>query len=243
VVISAAGSGIGRAVAVGLAGEGWRVFGAARRAASLAETAALCAPGRFAGTALDVVDRAAVDQWIDDIGRAHGVPDGLVCAAAIHPRGHFLDQPAEVWDGVVAVNVIGVANACRAVLPGMLKRRSGRVVIVGSLANLHPIPGSSAYSVSKGALHALAQGLAAEIDRTAFARVQINEYLPSATITGMNGFGVPAEAHVAHIRRLLADPAFHGSGEAHAAAGRIRLDGSLKSALRNTLGKFARKFR
>jgi NAD(P)-dependent dehydrogenase (short-subunit alcohol dehydrogenase family) len=242
-VVTGAGSGIGRATAVGLAARGWRVFGAARGADSLKYTAAQCPAGSFEGTALDVADRPAVQQWIDAIANAHGSPDGLVCSAAIYPRGHFLDQPAQEWDEVIAINVLGGANACRAVLPGMLRRRSGRIVIIGSLANLRPIPGASAYSVSKGALHALTLALAAEIDRTAFPRVQVNEYLPSATKSGMNGFGVEPEWHVPHILRLLGDPGFTSSGQAHFAKSQMRLDGSLKSALRNAAGKISSRLR
>jgi NAD(P)-dependent dehydrogenase (short-subunit alcohol dehydrogenase family) len=237
-VITGAGSGLGRALAIGFAGDGYDVFGAARGEAALHETAALCLPGRFHAQPLDVSDDAATTAWIAAIEADHGPIDVVICAAAVYPRAHFLDQPTAQWDEVIRINVSGVANVCRAVLPGMLARYRGRIIVIGSLADMHPIAGASAYSVSKGAVHVLTRAIASEIDRTHFPDVMIGEYLPPATLTGMNGFGLPPEYHYPVVKALACGDALTYSGASYLPQGRMYLDPSPKSVLRNLRRRF-----
>lgn len=238
IVITGAGSGLGRALAIGFAGEGVTVFGAGRGADALAQTGALCGAGRFVGTSLDVGDAQAVTDWIGAIERDHGPIDALICSAAVYPRVHFLDQSAAQWDEVLRINVSGVANACRAVLPGMLTRYRGRIIVIGSMADMNPIAGANAYSVSKGALHTLTRAIAAEIDRNHFPDVLIGEYLPPATISGMNDFGVTPEYHFPIVKALIDGDSLVHSGGSYVPQGEMFLTPSPKSVLRNLKRRF-----
>ena len=233
IVITGASKGMGRALAVGFANDGYTVFGAARDARALDQTAELCSQGRFHGRALDVSNAREVAGWIDGIESSQGKVDVLICAAAVYPRAYFLDQSAEDWDEVLRINVGGVANACRAVLPGMLARRRGRIVVVGSMADMHPVAGSSAYSVSKGALHPLTRAIAAEINTAHYPDVRIAEYLPPATISGMSDMGVTPDYHYPVVKALAEGATHARSGGSFKPEGEMFLDPSPKSVLRN----------
>jgi len=192
VAVTGGGSGIGRALCHLLADSGLEVIALGRSIATLQETAA----GRASITTrvLDARDMAKTQAVFDEIKETHGQPvDGLVAAAAIYPKVHFLDQSAESFDDTIVTNVLGVANVIRAVLPDMLARHMGRISVIGSLADQNPIPDAAAYSASKGALHALVRGIASEIDQTRYPNVLINEMLPPPTQTAMSDFGATPE--------------------------------------------------
>lgn len=187
VAITGASGGIGQALARRFAADGHRVSAMGRNAdvlAKLAETA----PGIVPIT-VDVADGASCTAAFAAAEAAHGRIEHLIAGAAIYPKAFFLDQTPEHLDEVLRINVVGVANAVRAVLPAMLAQNYGRVVVIGSLADMNPLPGSLAYSVSKGALHTLVRGIAGEIDRDRYPDVLINEFSPGATRTAMSDHG------------------------------------------------------
>ncbi len=207
--VTGAGSGIGRAIAHGLAAAGYRVAILGRRMESLTETAR----GQLGITpfSLDVADASRCAAVLAEVEMQLGPVDILVANAAIYPRVHFLDQSPTSFEETMQINVHGVANAVRAVLPGMLARNAGRVIVMGSLADLNPLPGACAYSVSKGALHALVRGIAMEIDRARYPNVLVNELNPGRTRTAMSTGGQPPEAVYPLVQALI-DQA---SGGAH----------------------------
>jgi NAD(P)-dependent dehydrogenase (short-subunit alcohol dehydrogenase family) len=206
VIISGAGAGIGRELAIGFAGDGYRVVGLGRKAGPLEETGRAITAGRYSSYSVDVSDMAAVANAVGAIAAHVGPVEGMICNAAVYPRAFFLDEPADEWTQSLIINVAGVANCCRAVLPTMLERNYGRIVIVGSLASMFPIEGASVYSVSKGALHVLTKALAVEIDRRRYPNVLINEYLPSATRTAMSEHGDDPKDLYPRIKRLIELP-------------------------------------
>jgi NAD(P)-dependent dehydrogenase (short-subunit alcohol dehydrogenase family) len=212
IVITGAGSGIGRALAVGFAGDGWRVVGIGQGAPNLLTTGSICASDRFVPFVVDVADSVAINDSMAKIETQHGPVDSLVCCAALYPRAYFLDQPAEEWDRVIRVNVMGVANCCRAVLPQMLLRNRGRIVIVGSLSDQSSLPASSAYNSSKGAVHSLVRAIAGEIDPKRYPDVLVNEYLPNPTLTRMSSSGEEPAASFPRVRALIELPVGGPSG-------------------------------
>jgi len=232
VVVTGAGSGIGRALCVGLSSDGYRVIGTGRRRDALEATAKHCAEGNFFWREMDVADADAVAAGFSAIEKEHGPVDALVSNAAIYQRGYFLDMSAQQWTSEIMINLVGAANCCRAVLPGMLERQSGRIVIVGSLADLNPIPASSAYSASKGGLHALVKALASEIDRARYPNVLVNELNPGATRTAMSEAGHAPEAVYPAAKRLLETPAGGPTGRMFALDREIRLNEGLKARLK-----------
>jgi NAD(P)-dependent dehydrogenase (short-subunit alcohol dehydrogenase family) len=205
VVVTGAGAGIGRALAVGFAGDGCRVVGIGRTRAALEETGALC-QGQFSYLLADVADAEAVANAMERVA-ADGAIDALICNAAVYPREFFLHQPAVDWTSTLLTNVCGVANCCRAVLPAMLDRNAGRIVVIGSLADLSPLPGASAYSASKAALHSLVRALACEIDRRRYPNVLINEFNPPATRTAMCDIGASPSSLYRRVKQLVEFPA------------------------------------
>ena len=163
--ITGASSGIGREMAIEIARRGSDVALLARRKDALEETAAAVrGEGRRAAVVpCDVRDREAVLAAFREVESALGPVDLLIANAGIG-----LPVPARKWDGrrvaeVLAVNVAGPAHAIEAVLPGMLERRSGRIVGISSLAGWRAFAGHGAYSGSKAALTLLLEGLRVEL--------------------------------------------------------------------------------
>lgn len=187
VIITGAGAGLGRALARHGVVRGHRIVAIGRNEAELVETGAGLDPGRYAYSACDVADTAALDAAISRAAAEHGRIDGLFANAAIYPRVAFLDQPIAGLLDTLAVNIGGVAAACRAVLPFMIRAGHGRIVTIGSYADREPIPLSSAYAASKGALHALTKAIAVET-AAACPGILVNEWIPGALNTRM---GVP----------------------------------------------------
>jgi NAD(P)-dependent dehydrogenase (short-subunit alcohol dehydrogenase family) len=205
VVVTGAGSGIGRAVAIGFCAEGARVLGIGRTKEALEETNRLCA-GRMDFVTGDVTRAEDVEALIGTAMRKHGKVDVLVNNAAVYPRTAFLDSSHEDWSDAISTNVVGMALCCRQVLPGMLERGFGRIINLGSFAWKRPIPNSSAYSVSKGAVVALTKALAVEIDRERYPDVLINELVPGAVRTRMSESGEDPKDIFAHVRFVASLP-------------------------------------
>lgn len=232
-VVTGAGSGIGRAIALGLAKAGYDVAAIGRNRSKLADVAD--AHERIRAYPLDIADNARTVQVIETIRDEMGPVDILVANAAVYPRQHFLDQPAEDFAAVMRTNIEGTANTIREVLPGMLDRNMGRIVVMGSLADNRPIPASSAYSVSKGALHPLVRAIAAEIDRSHYPNVLVNELVPGATKTAMSITGEPPESVVPHLMALIDAPAGSVSGGVFLRDRRLFLGETWKGALKRKL--------
>jgi NAD(P)-dependent dehydrogenase (short-subunit alcohol dehydrogenase family) len=230
VAITGAAGGIGRALARQFAQAGYSVAAIVRDGAAIGELAAL--DPAIEGYQGDVADPASIGAALEAAARAQGAIDVLIANAAIHPRGWFLDQGPEVLEQVLRVNVAGVANTIRPVLPAMLARNHGRIVVMGSLADMNPRPPSLAYAVSKGALHTLVRGIALEIDRTRYPDVLVNEFSPGATRTAMSDHGNDPEAIFAMLRPLVECGADGPHGAFFQEGRRIRVGESWKGALK-----------
>src|SRR5688572_26797490 len=128
IAVTGAGSGIGRALALMLAGRGARLALADRDEVGLAETGRLL-DNRFHVTrAFDVPDHDALQRWIDDAAAEFGRLDGLINNAGLSVVAPFADCPADDFDRVMAVNFGAVAAGCRFALPHL--RRSDRAWLV-----------------------------------------------------------------------------------------------------------------
>jgi len=209
-VITGAGAGLGRALAVGLAQRGWAVVGLGRRAAALEETRA-AAGANFEGQVADVADAAAMDAAVAAVAARHGRIDVLINNAAVYPKEGFLEQGARDWMQVMAINVGGVANGCRAVLPLMMRQGTGCIINVGSFADKAPIARSSAYSASKGAVRALTKAIAADLGG-AYPGIALYEWIPGSLNTQMSEFtGMDPAVCVDWVVNLVERPASPGA--------------------------------
>ncbi|MFC0625262.1 SDR family NAD(P)-dependent oxidoreductase [Kribbella deserti] len=138
------------------------------------------AAGRVEYVEVDVADRDAVGKAVAGVIERHGRIDGLVAGAAIQPRNPVLSTDPEEWTGVLNVNLDGVVWTCQAVVPHMIERRSGSVVVFTSGLAQTGYPGAAAYAASKAALTAFAKTLAAEV---AEHRVRVNVIAPGVVDT------------------------------------------------------------
>lgn len=213
IIITGAGAGLGRALAHGALAAGDRVVAIGRDAGTLDETGKGADPRRYLPRIVDVADFTTLEGTIASAIAELGRVDGLFANAAIYPRAYLVDQPVDVLMHVLAVNVGGVAAACRAVLPTMMRQARGRIITVGSYADKGPLPDSSAYSASKGALHALTKGIAAEVG-TDYPDILVNEWVPGSLATRMGiADGMPPEVAARRGIELLDLPAGGPSGE------------------------------
>jgi NAD(P)-dependent dehydrogenase (short-subunit alcohol dehydrogenase family) len=157
-LVTGGGTGVGRAVALALAGEGCRVAVSGRREEKLLETAALRrGEPRILTSHADVADRSSVERLFAWAARELGPIDILVQCAGINVRRRALAElDPEDWERVLAVNASGAFYCMRAVLPQMRERRDGLIVNVSSVAGKRAsVLGGVAYSASKFALTAL----------------------------------------------------------------------------------------
>jgi len=164
-LITGAGSGIGRAAALGLLAKGWRVALAGRRADALAETAALAGENQAGALAIptDVGDAGAVDALFEQIQSAFGRLDLLFNNAGTGAPPVPIDQlaPAQ-WDRVVAVNLTGAFLCARGAFRIMKAQdpRGGRIINNGSISAHAPRPNSAPYTATKHAITGLTKSLA-----------------------------------------------------------------------------------
>jgi 3-oxoacyl-[acyl-carrier protein] reductase len=193
-LVTGGGRGIGAAVARGLAAAGMAVGVIGRdRAALDAVVASLHALGGPATAAVaDVIDPVALATAVDTVEAELGPLDLAVANAGASepaPVAPWLADSDQWWH-VLEVNVRGVLNTARAVLPGMVARGSGRLLVVGSGSGQYRLGDYSAYGVSKAAASRLADELAAWLTETG---VTVLEASPGAVRLGMATRMWPAE--------------------------------------------------
>jgi NAD(P)-dependent dehydrogenase (short-subunit alcohol dehydrogenase family) len=191
-LVTGAGRGIGRATAVLLAADGAQVLGVSRTVAELESLAADTGADWIAADLAAPVDCARV---VEEAQRRLGRIDILVNNAGIGSAGEkpvWLQDPAR-WRQAMALNLDAPFELTRLVLPGMIERRFGRIVMVASLASLAAgvVPGMSAYAVSKHGLLGLVRAVAVEV---AGYGVTCNAVLPGSVRTRTAELKVAEEA-------------------------------------------------
>ncbi len=181
-LVTGAGRGIGRAIALALAREGCQVAVAdildenARRVAE--EVQALGVKGL--GLRVDLTRRTEVEAAIRKVLGQFGQLDILVNNAGWDKWELFLDSEEETWDKILAINFKAVLYTCKAALPHMVARGSGRVINIASDAGRVGSTGEAVYAGAKGALIAFSKTLAREVARY---RITVNVVCPGLTET------------------------------------------------------------
>ncbi|MFC7930997.1 SDR family NAD(P)-dependent oxidoreductase [Streptomyces cinereoruber] len=188
VLVTGAGSGLGRAVALAFAAEGAKVVAAGRTAETLEETVALigAAGGTAAAVTADVTDAGSTRELVRRTVELFGGLDVAVNNAGIFRGGGHsaADLPLEDWKALLDVNVTGVLHALQAEVAHMRAHGGGAIVNVSSNLGAHVrVPGVSGYQVSKAAVSALTR--AAALDHIGDG-VRINAVSPGASESTMS---------------------------------------------------------
>ncbi|MFF6989394.1 SDR family oxidoreductase [Streptomyces sp. NPDC010273] len=198
VLVTGAGSGIGRATAFAFAESGARVVAVDRDAESAARTAELArligAPEAWAET-VDVSDEQAMEKLAEKVAAEYGVVDVLVNNAGIGLSGSFFDTTPEDWKKVLDVNLWGVIHGCRLFGKQMAERgQGGHIVNTASAAAFQPSKALPAYSTSKAAVLMLSECLRAELSGQGIGVSAICPGLVNTNITSTAHFaGVDAD--------------------------------------------------
>jgi len=228
--------GIGQAIAVRLAGDGFHVLVTYRTDESgAAETVRRIADAGGSGEAAkaDATSREEITAVADRLDAERGGVDVLVNNAAVLKNGLFALMPEASWDEVLDTSLGGTFRATKAVVRGMLRRRWGRVVNVSSLAALMGSAGQTNYAAAKGALVSFTKSLAAEVGpygvtvncvAPGFVETEMISFLTTEAREDftkripLRRFGVPAD--IAPLVSFLC-----GDGAAYLTGQTIRVDG------------------
>lgn len=193
-------SGIGRALSIGIAEQGARVFTASRSMDKVEETVAAvkAAGGDAVGHEVDVRDPESIDRFAQFVKNAAGQIDGLVNCAGITIRAPAVEVSLEDFAKVIEVNLQGTFLSCQTFGRIMIAQGSGRIVNIGSMSAYVAIGDVAPYCASKGAVKMLTKALASEWAKHGVA---VNTLHPGFFITELNksviSEGMP--------RRLLID--------------------------------------
>jgi NAD(P)-dependent dehydrogenase (short-subunit alcohol dehydrogenase family) len=165
-LVTGASQGLGKTIALRFAREGAKVVLAARSPERLAETAAeIEAAGGWALAApTDLREPAEIDALARRVEAEFGAIDVLVAGSGIAgPTAELWNVTPEDWEETIRVNLTGTFLTCRALLPAMVRRRAGSVVVIGSTTGKRPLFGRTPYAASTLALVGLVRTLAAEL--------------------------------------------------------------------------------
>lgn len=182
-IVTGGAAGIGRACVARFAREGYGVLVADCDAAAARTSAAVLAEefrADVVAMSVDVAVRRDCEQMADAALARWGRIDVLVGNAGVQTRGALAAGTDEDWSRVLDVNLHGIVNCCRAVLPAMVAQSDGRIVLVSSINALRSPAGMGLYDVSKTAVLGVVRSLAVEHGGDG---VRVNAVCPGATLT------------------------------------------------------------
>ncbi|MFL6414227.1 MAG: SDR family NAD(P)-dependent oxidoreductase [Bryobacteraceae bacterium] len=237
ILVTGAGRGLGKRFALAFARLGSRIALLARSKAELdlAHIEIEQAGGSAVRIRADVTDPEQLILAVERARVSFGRPvDILICAAAsLGPLELFIDSPLKTWAKAIEANLFGVVNSCKAVLPDMIQRRSGKIIALGCEVDSAPSTSFSAYTTSKAAIARFTEALAAEVmdhnvqvncfdpgpaytsitDEIISARDRLqNRVAEAAEETRRNG-GASPEAQLDHIKFLASEQSNHITGK------------------------------
>lgn len=184
-LITGAGRGIGKRLAIGFAHAGMHVglLGRSQGELDVTKLEIEHAGGSAHRFRADVRDFEQVSAAIDRLTAISGEIHVLVAnAAMLGPIGPFVEHKPRDWKAVFETNVLGVMHACRAVLPQMIHRRSGKILVIADISSSTPRPNFAPYSASKAAVVRFVESVAEEVRDH---NVQINCFSPGGAYTSM----------------------------------------------------------
>lgn len=185
VLVTGAGRGIGKRLAIGFANAGARVALLARSKAELdlAHLEIEHAGGNSLRLRADVRDYEQVHSAVDRVRSHFGDLHVVVCAAGIQgPIGPLSETQPKAWEETIQTNLFGVMHVCRSVLPAMIEKREGKIIVLSGGGSSVARPGFSAYASSKAAVVRFVETVAEEVRNH---NIQVNCLGPGGTYTSM----------------------------------------------------------
>lgn len=185
-MISGASRGIGSAIAIELAKNGWDIafcYQSNDSAAEVTAREAKMAGARVDAMRCDVADFNSVKVWVDRVEDGFGDIDLLVNCAGITRDGALVMMPEDDWNTVVNTNLGGVFNLCRAVSFPMLKRKRGAIVNLSSISGVYGNPTQTNYSASKAGIIGFSKALSKEMGPFG---IRVNVVAPGLVETDMS---------------------------------------------------------
>ncbi|MFE3262499.1 SDR family NAD(P)-dependent oxidoreductase [Nocardia sp. NPDC059091] len=206
VVITGAGSGIGRATVHRILAEGGQVVGADVNEAGLAETAKQAAENgngdRLITLVVDIADEESVKAGVAAAVEALGGIDALINAAGILRSAHTHEMPLADFNKIIAINLTGTFLMIREALPQLLASDKGVIVNFTSTSAFFAHPYMSAYAASKGGIMSMTHALAAEYSKQGLRVVAVAPGSISSDMTSGRGPGLPADADLSLFMKL-----------------------------------------
>lgn len=206
VVITGAGSGIGRATVHRILAEGGQVVGADVNEAGLAETAKQAAENgngdRLTTLVVDIADEESVKAGVAAAVEAIGGIDALINAAGILRSAHTHEMPLADFNKIIAINLTGTFLMIREALPQLLASDKGVIVNFTSTSAFFAHPYMSAYAASKGGIMSMTHALAAEYSKQGLRVVAVAPGSISSDMTSGRGPGLPADADLSLFMKL-----------------------------------------
>ncbi|HWR80513.1 MAG TPA: SDR family oxidoreductase [Pseudomonas sp.] len=202
IMITGAGSGLGREIALRWAREGWQLALSDVNDAGLAETLKLVREAGGDGFTLrcDVRDYSQLTAFAQACEERLGGIDVIVNNAGVASGGFFSDLTLEDWDWQISINLMGVVKGCKAFLP-LLQKSKGKIINIASMAALMQGPAMSNYNVAKAGVVALSESLLVELQQEA---VGVHVVCPSFFQTNlMDSFHGPNQQMKAQVGKLL----------------------------------------
>jgi len=237
VLVTGAGRGIGKRLALGFARLGARIalVGRSKAEIDLARLEIEQNGGNALRIRADVTDPEQLGVAVDRARVAFGTSiDILICAAGVAgPLSSFMESPVKSWTEAIQINLLGVMHSCRAVLPSMIDRRSGKILVIACDSDTQPKLNFSAYETSKTAVVRFVECVAIELMEH---NVQINCFDPGAAYTNLTDEiiraadhleprvvaaaketrrtgGVPPEVQLEHVTFLASESSNHVTGK------------------------------
>ncbi|WP_312724196.1 SDR family oxidoreductase [Stutzerimonas kunmingensis] len=201
-MITGAGSGLGREIALRWAREGWQLALSDVNEGGLAETLKMVREAGGDGFTMrcDVRDYSQLIAFVQACEEKLGGIDIVVNNAGVASGGFFDELSLEDWDWQIAINLMGVVKGCKAFLP-LVQKSKGKIINIASMAALMQAPGMSNYNVAKAGVVALSESLLAELRQ---AEVGVHVVCPSFFQTNLlDSFRGPTPNVKAQIGKLL----------------------------------------
>ena len=201
-LVTGAGNGIGRGIAIRLAADGAAigVLDCAGAACMIVGQEIEAAGGMALALPADVSDASGVEEAIGKLTASFGPPTIAVHAAGVMPTGTLLETSELDWDRAHSVNVKGAFLTCREVIPHMQSAGLGSIILMASITGVNGLPGLAAYSSTKGALIALARALAIDHARQG---IRANSIAPGTIDSPMLHQFVATQADPERTRRAF----------------------------------------